>query len=373
STFHPPRWVGLTAHSAFSGKEADDEVGLDYFGARYYHPALGRWASADPLTIHRVGANLDPYSYVSGDVIHAVDPKGLQACIGAEICFGGADGALSFPDFGLGGGGGSSSLGLFSGLFGGGSKPVPRLPDPVAPSGSGTKPFDPGANMSGVQRWIWGGSGSFHDIVTSDRNWKALQYYYGAVAITAGTIATGGYLLEALGTAEAAAGTGALFARAGPAIGSTVAALHTTGALDPLEQEAEQEFQAALPALQMEAQALTARLSQLQSAMHPAAANGGRTLGILRTTRFDVVGAGVRDLSPALRDATTDYEVAAKLFGEHAEPTVMVAADRLMQIFPGDFVPRILVTTVNICPQCVFLIQASGGLLISPRAAIWRW
>jgi hypothetical protein len=144
--------------------------------------------------------------------------------------------------------------------------------------------------------------------------------------------------------------------------------LHSAGALDPLEQE----VQAATPTIQAEAQVLTTRLSQLQSALHPAAANGGRTLSILRTTRYDLIGSGVRDLSPALRNAvsTSDYTVAAKLFGAHAEPTVMVTADRLMRIFPGDFIPRILVTTVNICPQCALLIQSSGGILIGLRAVI---
>jgi len=36
-----------TRHSCFTGKERDAETGLDYFGARYYSGALGRWISAD--------------------------------------------------------------------------------------------------------------------------------------------------------------------------------------------------------------------------------------------------------------------------------------------------------------------------------------
>ena len=65
---------------------------------------------------------------------------------------------------------------------------------------------------------------------------------------------------------------------------------------------------------------------------------------------FDLIGSGSRDLSPALRDAiNSDYEVAVKFFGAHAEPTLVYNADRLMRIFPGDFVPRLMVTTVNIC------------------------
>ncbi|HKD79391.1 MAG TPA: RHS repeat-associated core domain-containing protein, partial [Candidatus Angelobacter sp.] len=34
-------------HYKFTGKERDGETGLDYFGARYYSNALGRWVSAD--------------------------------------------------------------------------------------------------------------------------------------------------------------------------------------------------------------------------------------------------------------------------------------------------------------------------------------
>jgi RHS repeat-associated protein len=35
----------------FTGKERDDETGLDYFSARYYSSNQGRFTSADPLYI----------------------------------------------------------------------------------------------------------------------------------------------------------------------------------------------------------------------------------------------------------------------------------------------------------------------------------
>ena len=40
----------------FTGKERDQETGLDYFGARYYSSALGRFTSPDPtfLNIRKV-------------------------------------------------------------------------------------------------------------------------------------------------------------------------------------------------------------------------------------------------------------------------------------------------------------------------------
>jgi RHS repeat-associated protein len=63
----------------FTGKEDDVEVGLIYFGMRYYAPMLGRWISADPLAVHSPGeADLNLYAYVSGRALVAVDPVGLD-------------------------------------------------------------------------------------------------------------------------------------------------------------------------------------------------------------------------------------------------------------------------------------------------------
>ena len=63
----------------FTGKEDDVEVGLIYFGARYYAPLLGIWISADPLAVHSPGeADLNLYAYVQGRVLVAVDPVGFE-------------------------------------------------------------------------------------------------------------------------------------------------------------------------------------------------------------------------------------------------------------------------------------------------------
>ncbi|MCL2824292.1 MAG: RHS repeat-associated core domain-containing protein, partial [Polyangiaceae bacterium] len=62
----------------FTGKEDDVEVGLIYFGFRYYAPLLGRWISADPLAVHSPGAaDLNLFAYVHGQALVAVDPVGL--------------------------------------------------------------------------------------------------------------------------------------------------------------------------------------------------------------------------------------------------------------------------------------------------------
>lgn len=63
----------------FTGKERDEESGLNYHSARYYAPWLARWASCDPAgTVD--GANL--YSYVTHNPIRKVDLQGTQAELG---------------------------------------------------------------------------------------------------------------------------------------------------------------------------------------------------------------------------------------------------------------------------------------------------
>jgi RHS repeat-associated protein len=72
----------------FTGKEADAEVGLIYFGARYLLPHLGRWAGPDPLQVHEVGGGepLNNYHYVAGDLLQSFDPIGLEPRCGAPVC-----------------------------------------------------------------------------------------------------------------------------------------------------------------------------------------------------------------------------------------------------------------------------------------------
>ena len=60
----------------FGGKEQDAESGLDYFGARYYMPALGRWAAVDPMTDN--SAEWSPYNYVLNNPATHTDPDGRQ-------------------------------------------------------------------------------------------------------------------------------------------------------------------------------------------------------------------------------------------------------------------------------------------------------
>ena len=57
----------------YTGKERDEESGLNYHGARYYAPWLGRWVSCDPI---RLAGGLNLYSYCSGNCVRLIDPAG---------------------------------------------------------------------------------------------------------------------------------------------------------------------------------------------------------------------------------------------------------------------------------------------------------
>ena len=55
----------------FTGKEHDDEIALNYFGARYLDPMLGMWISVDPKRQH-----FSPYTYGNNNPIMRIDPDG---------------------------------------------------------------------------------------------------------------------------------------------------------------------------------------------------------------------------------------------------------------------------------------------------------
>jgi RHS repeat-associated protein len=73
-------------HYKFTGKERDQESGLDYFGARYYSSSLGRWISADwsstPVPVPYADLHdpqtLNLYEYVGGNPASKADPDGHE-------------------------------------------------------------------------------------------------------------------------------------------------------------------------------------------------------------------------------------------------------------------------------------------------------
>ena len=66
----------------FTGKERDPESGLDYFIARYYASAYGRFTSTDPKGIalrHLLNPQkLNKYSYVLNNPLNLFDPNGME-------------------------------------------------------------------------------------------------------------------------------------------------------------------------------------------------------------------------------------------------------------------------------------------------------
>ena len=59
----------------YAGMERDEETGLNYHGARYYAPWLGRWTSADPASLID-GANL--YAMARNNPVQFVDLSGMD-------------------------------------------------------------------------------------------------------------------------------------------------------------------------------------------------------------------------------------------------------------------------------------------------------
>ena len=59
----------------YTGKERDEENGLDYYGARYYSSDLGRWINCDPSGLED---GLNVYLYVHGNPVNWVDPDGRE-------------------------------------------------------------------------------------------------------------------------------------------------------------------------------------------------------------------------------------------------------------------------------------------------------
>lgn len=92
---------GMHTTFGFTGQREDTQApcssGLDYFHARYYDPAVGRFAAADAA---RPGVGdptgQDAYAYVGGMVERATDPSGHCADKAASSC-GGAGRTGSWP------------------------------------------------------------------------------------------------------------------------------------------------------------------------------------------------------------------------------------------------------------------------------------
>ncbi|MCP4603896.1 MAG: hypothetical protein GY847_25810 [Proteobacteria bacterium] len=81
-----PKYGNAYEPYGFTGKEEDEEVGLHYFGARYYSSYLGRWLSPDAPVVHE-GGFLNYYCYGANSPYIYVDPDGnfVQMIVGAVV------------------------------------------------------------------------------------------------------------------------------------------------------------------------------------------------------------------------------------------------------------------------------------------------
>ncbi|WP_157966681.1 RHS repeat domain-containing protein, partial [Fastidiosibacter lacustris] len=70
-TFH-----NITQNLRFAGQYYDEESGLYYNNARYFHPKLGGYLQPDALDI-LAGGNVHPYAYASNNPVNVIDPTGL--------------------------------------------------------------------------------------------------------------------------------------------------------------------------------------------------------------------------------------------------------------------------------------------------------
>ena len=77
-----------TVAQKFTGQTRDQETAIDFFNARYFGPALGRFTSPDPAN---AGADImnpqswNAYAYVLGNPLNTTDPSGMCGGIVAGI------------------------------------------------------------------------------------------------------------------------------------------------------------------------------------------------------------------------------------------------------------------------------------------------
>mgnify|MGYP005846566911 CR=1 FL=1 len=78
----------------FTGQRLDNSVGLYYYGARYYDPALGRFVQADTLVPEPGNPQaLNRYAYVNNNPVRYTDPTGMYLC---EDAYGDCDPATAW-------------------------------------------------------------------------------------------------------------------------------------------------------------------------------------------------------------------------------------------------------------------------------------
>jgi RHS repeat-associated protein len=209
SDYRPERWGQFREEYKFTGKEEDVEVGLQYFGARYLVVGLGRWASADPVTIHALRGDPNPYAYVGGMATNAIDPDGKElitlGAIAVGIAIGAAIGAgtaaavytaTNWDDWSLEGFGTAAGIGALSGAVGGavGGFGTGLLGGGIAVGASST-PFIGGLGWSAGWAAVGGGAlGSVGGSVAGTlASGQAVTWQSVALSATTGAASAGVY------------------------------------------------------------------------------------------------------------------------------------------------------------------------------------
>jgi RHS repeat-associated protein len=77
---------GGTHDNWFTGKPYDKDIGLSYFGARWYDPTIGRFMAMDPVGFKEGNVHsFNRYAYANGNPYKYVDPDGRLALPTVEI------------------------------------------------------------------------------------------------------------------------------------------------------------------------------------------------------------------------------------------------------------------------------------------------
>jgi RHS repeat-associated protein len=73
----------------YTGQYREQSLGIDFFNARWYDPALGRFLSADSLVpAPGYPGDFDRYAFVRNNLIVNIDPSGYRTCRPEEIASG---------------------------------------------------------------------------------------------------------------------------------------------------------------------------------------------------------------------------------------------------------------------------------------------
>ncbi len=75
-TFVEERTDAEYTNYLFNGKEFDEEIGLYYYGARYYDPRTSVWQSVDPMAEKYIYQS--SYIYCSNNPLNRIDPDGMD-------------------------------------------------------------------------------------------------------------------------------------------------------------------------------------------------------------------------------------------------------------------------------------------------------